>query len=243
MDNQDYKEVAKAIVAKIKDTLLTSKKKQGINNPCVEIHAYRCSFGFRPSQNYYDYFKLSCGAEYGEFKDDYKVRCCWREIINGLKELKQTRGFSTLVFETREIGNYPTYWDVVDKVTLLDAPCKEFTQLKNYIKKYGNFDLKDEAAYSVNMFGKRGQLDQESGKRNYLCHNPQRCAEYLIALRKVRGTNDKMSCRFVTDEYMDENERRASEYYERECYGEKTAYLEVTIKTPSGKTKLSRRIY
>ena len=161
-----------------------------------------------------------------------------------LNDLKKTRGYKYLIYEEREIGNYPCYYDIIEKVGLMDNPCKEYVKLQKYITKYGKYKLGEFELYSVNMFGKRGRVDCESGKRYYLDHNPKRCENILAEIRSSKGAKDKMVVEYIKDEiYIDEEEKRASSYYETECHGEKKSYLVIEIFTPSGKKKSRINIY
>lgn len=242
MNKENGKEVAQVVVNEIKTALQTAKK-NGKKNPSIKVEVWRCTFGMGANKTYYDYVEVN-GKKYGEFKEDYQVRQFWASLGFGLEQLRQVRGFGTLEVEKREVGNYPFYWDIVDKVTLLDKPCKEFTQLKNYIARYGNCQIEDAKLYVVGMWGKRGEYDTERGGRRYLCHDAEKCATFLTILRRLRGTNDKMTCHFGSTLECDENERQASRYYECECYdGEKLSYLDIEVTTPSGKQKGKVRIY
>ena len=52
-----------------------------------------------------------------------------------------------------------------------------------------------------------------------------------------------MSCKFGSEDYIDEMERRYSEYHEVECEGERREFVEVIVKTPAGKVKYQQKIY
>ena len=52
-----------------------------------------------------------------------------------------------------------------------------------------------------------------------------------------------MICERGEEDYIDPEEQRYSAYAELECEGEKRKYLQITIKTPSGKVKYTRKIY
>jgi hypothetical protein len=93
------------------------------------------------------------------------------------------------------------------------------------------------------MGGKRGRLWDEYGERVFIDNKPRKCARLLEELRKARGTKDTMTCKRGEENYIDEEERRYSEYAEIECEGEKRKYLLITIKTPSGKVKYETKIY
>ena len=93
------------------------------------------------------------------------------------------------------------------------------------------------------MGGKRGVLWDEYGDRRYLANKPTKCARILNELRSARGSKDIVTCKFGEENYMDEFERKHSQYYEVECEGEKRHYLEITIKTPAGKVKYQQKIF
>lgn len=231
----DYKEIAKQIVSTIKSELAAARKQD--KNEKINIEVYQHKVG---GETYYSI--NTCQKDFGKIEKYFQVGWCFEEIIKQLKQLRNTRGYKNLTYETHQDGNYPAYYTIVDCVSLLKNPCSEFVKLKNYIKRTANYIFGDFAIYSVAMGGKRGQLYGESGSRHYLAHQPKQCEQILAELRKHKGTKDTLTCQYKVETYIDENERRASQYYECECSGEEYHYLTATIKTPSGKTKFVTRI-
>ena len=129
------------------------------------------------------------------------------------------------------------------KITLCDAPCKEYKSLQSFLKKYGNYTLGNFDIFHSAMGGKRGRLWDEYGERMYLDNRPKKCSAVLEELRKVRGSKDLMLCKMGQEDYIDPIDRAYSERHEIECDGEKRHYLEITIKTPTGKVKYNQKIY
>lgn len=232
---ENYKETATKVVNAIKKEL-KARTKEG-KNAKIRVEVYQHKVG---GETYYD---INFGdKKFGKMEKICQVGWCFEEMIKQLKQLRNERGYKNLTYETHEMGNYPSYYTIVDCVCLLKNPCSEFVKLKNYIKRTANYIFGDFDIYSVSMSGKRGQLYGESGSRHYLAHQPKQCEQILSELRKHKGTKDTITCEYKEETYIDENERRASQYYECECSGEEYHYLNTTIKTPSGKTKFVTRI-
>ena len=230
---ETYKEIATQIVDTIKK-MFNESKKNGYHNPIINIVCY----SFKSNKEFYYYFVVGKNNEFGKFQNIYACSQCLKELVKQLSELQTKKGYKTIVFDTHECGNYPYYYTMVDSVSLLDEPCKEFTQLKNYIEKYSGFKFKDFDIYSVSMSGKRGQLFEENGKRYYLAHDPKKCSEYLQKLRQAKNSNDTLLCVYSKDSLIyDESDRKYSEYYETEFIGTKCNALKVTIQTKGGKVK------
>lgn len=238
MTTDEIKKTAEELVTDIKDCF-KEMKKNGKNNPLFNLEIWNC----RRNGECYLYVAFN-NKEYGKFKSEYDIDRLFTFVRAMLNDLKKVRGYKHLIFEESEHGNYPYYYNVIDKVGLMDNPCKEYVKLQKYITKYGKYKLGEFELYSVNMFGKRGSVDYESGSRYYLDHNPKRCESILEAIRCNKGAKDKMVVEYIKDEiYIDEEEKRASSYYETECHGEKKSYLVVEIFTPSGKKKSRINIY
>lgn len=118
-------------------------------------------------------------------------------------------------------------------ISLEPKPCKEYKQMQNWLAKYANFTLKDNSVYDVSLFGKRSTYG-ESGRRDYIDHNADRCAKLLEQLRKLRKSGDKVIGEYKTIDYID---TKTSTYYETECYGSRSVRAEVVVSTPKGKRK------
>lgn len=232
MTTDEIKKTAEELVTDIKNCF-KEVKKDGRKNPLFNLEIWNC----RRNGEYYLYVAFN-NKEYGKFKSEYDIGRLFTFVRAMLNDLKKVRGYKHLIFEESEHGNYPYYYNVIDKVGLMGNPCKEYAQLQKYIAKYGKYNLGNFELFSVDMFGKRGSVDMESGRRQYLDHEPLRCAFALEALRHHRGAKDKMVCEYIQDEiYIDPEEKRASSYYETECHGSKRSYLVVEIFSPNGKKK------
>lgn len=181
-----------------------------------------------------------------------------RSVFGLLNEQMKVKGWTTLkiVRDKAHFGDWMSGYDIEypSKVTLCDAPCKEYTALQNYINKYGlapdfygrptyNVNLRNFELFRSAMGGKRGTLWDEYGDRRYLDNRPNACKEILAELRENRGAKDIMVCKMGEENWIDPVDRAYSERHEIECDGEKRHYLLVTIKTPTGKVKYERKIY
>lgn len=260
MTTTDIKKNATAIVNYIKGELKRIKEVKA-KNPYSFMDTnirFEVDVIFNPeTRGYVDYISIS-GKEFHETQTMRDIEEVSREVVSQLTALKATRGWKNLIFSTRVetegVGFYNVRkYTLLDRVSLPDNPCKEYTALQKYINKYGqknywgstyggvnlgNFEL-----FSARMGGKRGRLWDEYGDRHYLDNAPKKCAEILEELRKYRGSKDIMVCKSGEEDYIDPMERKYSEYHEVECDGEKRKYMEITIKTPSGKQKYQRKIY
>ena len=197
------------------------------------------------------------GKEIGKCTYRSDIESVFREFGNMLDTQKKVKGWSGLNYTKDKIyfnmGGWSDYSiNIIPKVCLADAVCKEYTSLQNYINKYalagpdfggynkplGNYEL-----FSAAMGGKRGRLWDEYGERVFLDNKPKKCANILEELRKARGTKDTMHCERGEENYIDPEEQRYSAYAEIECEGEKRKFLQITIKTPSGKVKYETKLY
>ena len=161
--------------------------------------------------------------------------------------MKKTRGWGNLTIAT-DVVSFGGCWDSTDvhypsKVALPDNPCKDFKAIQYFLKKYASCDLPDFKLFSSAMGGKRGRLWDEYGDRCYLANKPNKCARVLAELRKAKGTRDIVTYKYGNEDYIDDMERRHSEYYEVECEGEKRSFIEITIKTPQGKVKYNQKVF
>lgn len=175
------------------------------------------------------------------FGDLYDIN---RELNSYIVKQKESKGWGGLnsIDERVSFDLYKNY-TLITKLVLADAVCKEYNSLRNYIRKYGNYNLGDYTLYSVAKGGKRGRLWDEYGEREYLSNKPKKCARILEELRKVRGSKDTMRCYFGKEDYIDEVDYEYSVRHEIECEGEGRCYLKIEIKTPNGKTKYCEKIF
>lgn len=260
MTSNEIHTIATKIFKDIKDTL-TKKKKE----PKVD---YWQAPGARLDievSDWYDGIKLKkyikCisveGKEYKFDGTDADAQNILFEVRGMLDCQKKTRGWANLMY-TEEVFSVGVGWNArkyrfLNKVILPENPCKEYKSLQSFINKYGkkvywgstyggvnlgNFDIFHSA-----MGGKRGTLWDEYGDRMYLDNRPKKCVKVLEELRKNRGNKDIMVCEFGEENWIDPTDRRYSEMHEVECEGEKRHYLEITIKTPTGRVKYETKIY
>lgn len=129
-------------------------------------------------------------------------------------------------------------------------PCGKFNQLLNWIDKYCTWRQYCEVhrnylelkLYSADIFGKRGLWEPRDEKRKeYLCHNPERCDSIKKKLQELRNTGDKVEIYIETIgdyENLEESIRN-----ETELYGSVLYALHVKVITPGGKVKFSGVIY
>lgn len=188
-------------------------------------------------------------------KDEYKCtdtsywmlrRHIASHIIIACNKANQKKSKNVIVADTEETTyNETSHWWNIDKFTdvkqvyLVPKPCKEYKQLQKWLAKYGNFNLKDYELYSVELFGKRGRYD-ESGMKEFLCHQPSRCKKALETLRNARTSGCTMSIKLENDDHGNYEE---SVRYETEYYGVRYRVMNVTIYTKGGKKKATISIY
>jgi hypothetical protein len=260
MTTTDIKKNATSIVNYIKGELKRikeAKAKSPYSFMDTNIHFENDSIYEPKSNGYVDYIVVG-GKEFRCTKDLNEVQQVSQQVIFQLDELKKTRGWKNLTYNTKDIYEGVSYYNrkhyvLLDKVSLPDNPCKEYTALQKYINKYGkkvyygstyggvnlgNFEL-----FSARMGGKRGRLWDEYGDRVFLDNKPKKCGQMLEELRKYKGSKDIMICESGEEDYIDPIDRKYSEYHEVECDGEKRKYLAITIKTPAGKVKYQTKIY
>lgn len=250
MTTDNTKKMATAIVNHIKAEI---KRRNQIfkDNPyaCVDadIHFEIDSIYNPEVKGYVDYININ-GKEFRGTQTMRDIEEVSREVIGQLTALKATRGWKNLMFNTRAetegVGFYNVRkYTLLDRVSLPSNPCKEYVSLKNYLNKYANANISDFEFFSSYMGGKRGVLWDESGDRRYLDNKPKKCAMELAELRKHRGSKDIIVCKRGEEDYIDDAERRYSQYHEVECSGEKRKYLEVVVKNANGKVKYTTKIY
>lgn len=175
-----------------------------------------------------------------------------REVFGLLNNQMKTKGWTTLkvVRDKAHFGDWMSGYDIEypSKITLCDAPCKEYTALQNYINKYGKttygaVNLGNYEIFRSAMGGKRGTLWDEYGDRRYLDNRPNTCKEILAELREIRGAKDIMLCKTGEENWIDPVDKAYSERHEIECDGQKRHYLLITIKTPNGKVKYEKKVF
>lgn len=191
-----------------------------------------------------------------EIKYRSDVESIFRELGKMLQEQKKVKGWNGLVYTTEKSYLGGNAWDsysttIINKICLADAVCPEYKSLINYINKYGCVEgytnykptFGNYRFFCSAMGGKRGRLWDEYGERYFLDNRPKRCEKFLKELREHKGTKDIMLCKEGEEDYIDEEDRRYSERHEIECSGEKRHYIQITIKTPMGKTKYTTKIF
>lgn len=183
-----------------------------------------------------------------EVRTHYDAAEIFSELRNQLNAQKKVKGWAGLSFDNERIylgsGTWSDYEiSGIRKVCLAVAPCNEYKSLMNFLNKYGNARLGNYELFSAAMGGKRGRLWDEYGERCFLDNKPNKCTRLLDEMRKARGTKDTITCKRGEENYIDEIDRKYSEYHEVECEGEKRKYIIVTIKTPTGKVKYESKIY
>lgn len=169
-----------------------------------------------------------------------------RHIIDAVNKANQKRSKNIVVADTEEetFNETSHWWNIskfidVKSVYLVPKPCKEYGQLQRWLAKYANFELKDFDLYSVGLFGKRGRYD-ESGMKHFLCHQPSRCKRVLEDLRKARTSGCTLSIKLKNE---DEGNYDESVRYETEYYGHRDRTMQVSVRTKSGKEKVTFTIY
>lgn len=139
------------------------------------------------------------------------------------------------------VSLYSSSYDIINRVTIYDKPQKEFEALRKWLKKYSDVDIDSTAAFSVQVVGKRGCNYGESGGRNFLAYNSNRCQDILRILRLRRGSKDTITLKKYEEIYDPEKEYGIR--CETETYGTKYVGYTLTIKTPTGKVKYEVNIF
>lgn len=254
MTTTEITTTAENIVKAIK-SCLAERKKVCKTHPFADRSVYveyESEFD-RPSAKYLSYIRVgdkyfrNLGIE-GDTRTEGDIRQITQKVIEGLNALKETRGYKNLVFNTREEMVGDGYYSrrkitYLDRIQNPDAPCKDFKAIQSFVKRYGGLNLPDFKLYSAHMGGKRGVLWGEEGDRYYLANKEKKCRVILAELRNARSTKDIVTCKYGEEDYIDPIDQKYSAYHEVECDGEKRNYLEITIKTPSGKVKYQQKIY
>lgn len=251
MDTNTAKELAQEIFNEIKKNLVDNKEKAKAN-PYQQISVYfeNSSIYDRELGKYMDYIRIG-KKEFLGIGDLNDIQQISNMIVYLLNEQKKDEEWKNLIFVTRDFqqlrgSGWNQYWkhySLLEKIYLLDNPCKDFVSIQKFLLKYANYNLQDFKLFVVHMSGKRGRLIDEEGDRSYLANQPKKCARILEELRKYRKANDTISCVYGEEDWMDDMERKYSAYHEVECDGVRRHYLEITIKTPSGKVKYNQKIY
>lgn len=269
LTNEKKTDLAKKAFNAIKKTI-TEQKKSNKTETHPEYHRapvadldITCKEGWIGAKN--EKYRLTLSPiKYGEkekhiIETDTKtdLNDIIRSVFGLLNEQMKVKGWTTLkvVRDKAHFGDWRCGYDIEypSKVTLCDAPCKEYTALQNYINKYGKtiywgstygaVNLRNFELFRSAMGGKRGTLWDEYGDRKYLDNRPNACKEILAELRENRGTKDIMICKQGEEHWIDPVDKAYSEKHEIECDGQKRHYLLVTIKTPTGKVKYERKIF
>jgi hypothetical protein len=267
MDNKN-KELGGKLFKKVKANLSSARKynkEKGLNTASygwgrksqqVDIEVWDNTKWDKQGRKYIDSYtiKVDRDEDFAKVKTHNDVMEVFVELRNLLFEQKKVKGWGGLNYMSEQVSLESGSWNgyevsIIPKVCLADAPCSEYKSLMNYINKYGKGEygtcpnLKNYELFSAQMGGKRGRLWDEYGDRYFLDNKPKRCARILEELRKARGTNDRMICKRGNEDYIDPIDQKYSAYHEIECEGERRYFLEITIKTPSGKVKYTEKIY
>ena len=260
MDNKEIKEIALKMFTNTKELLASAKKYNKEHNLTdfrlwsrksqqVDISVWDDTKWDKQGRKYVESYNIRLdNKEVAKVKTHFDVREVFHELAIMFNEQKKVRGWNGLNYMTERISLESGTWScyevsIIPKVCLADTPCKEYNSLMNYINKYGNTTIANFEFFSASMGGKRGVLWDEYGERLFLDNKPKKCARILEELRKARTAKDIMVCKKGEENYIDEIDRKYSEYHELECEGEKRKYLEITIKTPTGKDKYHTKLY
>ena len=248
MNATEITKTATTIVKTIKDEI-KARKEVAKTHPYADtnVHFYADSVYDNKAGKYVDYIEVA-GKQFKGMSGMYEIQSVSREVVRLLDELRKTRGWGNLTYNTTDVFEGVSYYNrkryiLLDKVSLPDNPCKDFKAIQTFVKKYGNCTLPDFKLFSSAMGGKRGRLWDEYGDRHYLANKPNKCARIINELRLAKGSKDIVTCKFGEEDYIDDAERRYSEYHEVECEGEKRHYLQIIIKSPAGKVKYQQKIY
>lgn len=265
MTNAECTKVAEKIFKTIKKNVSDARKynkEKGYTDPCswarhsqqADITVWDNTIWKNGTKIVKNYIIKVEGKEVATAPTHYDVRYIFSELRNMLEKQKGTKGWGGLNWQNEDVELESGTWSgyrtsIITKVCLADAPCPEYKSLMNYVNKYGTrkygspMRLGNYELFAAAKGGKRGYLWDEHGERIFLDNCPKDCKKHLDELRKYRGTKDIMTCEIGEEDYLDEDERRYSEYAEIECEGEHRRFLRVVVKTPTGKVKLDTKIY
>ena len=214
MDTNKAKELAQEIFNEIKKNLVDNKEKAKAN-PYQQISVYfeNSSIYDRELGKYVDYICVGKKEFLGIGNLD-DVQQISNMVVYLLNEQKKDKEWKNLIFITRDFkelrgSGWNQYWkpySLLEKISLLNNPCKDFVSIQKFLLKYANYNLADFKLFDVRMGGKRGRLYDEEGDREYLANQPKKCARILEELRKYRGTNDTITCKYGEEDWMDEME-------------------------------------
>lgn len=168
------------------------------------------------------------GNEY-EFESTYTISSICDKIV------KLTKNDNRMIVKTKEVGNYPNYYELISEICHINKVAKEFTQIQKYLLKYANFKLTEDMCYSAPTSGKRGEYYEHNDERSFACTNQKRCAAFIEKLKTTKSPKDTLTIEQV--EYSDKEDMSHSIYYETECYGSIQKTIKVIIKTPTGRIK------
>jgi hypothetical protein len=173
-------------------------------------------------------------SRYGDADCEEKLAKDAETFKEVVKQLKNTRGVYDVI--AREIsyggGYYPK--KVITTLRLLRKPCKEFSQLNNYLQKYTSVKpLKWDDVQKQLVSGKRSYYDVN--EERLLMHSSKLCAEILAWLRKTKATTYNVSVEFRQD-----SEKSSGYREEREWEGYFDDYLVIELYTKKG-NKLKTR--
>ena len=268
MTKEEITKVSTDLFKKVKKTLADARKYNKEKNLSINDWSHKCQqadIAVWPKDEWKDGKRNTIAYEiavegnvFTNVKSVSDVADVFTNLKQMLDEQKKVKGWGGLNYATEKVTltNVSWAWDssrygttIVSKVCLADAVCSEWKSLANYINKYGKNiygsspKVGDYEFFSAAMGGKRGVLWDEYGERVFIDNKSKKCSRILAELREHRGSKDTMFCERGEENYIDDAERRHSEYYEVECEGEKRKYLKVTIKSPSGKVKYTTNIF
>ena len=259
--DKDTTKVAEKIFKAVKNELASARKYNkehnyerrtmacGRRREMVDLGVYSNTEWKDGYKNVRSYIIRLEDKDMGELLTHYDIGEVFRKLRRLLDEQKKVRNWGGLSYNTEEVDLDSCSWRgyrtaIVSKVCLADATCKEYTSLINYLNKFLSYGkITNYEFFSSAMGGKRGVLWDEYGERYFLDNKPNKCKRVLAELRKAKGSKDTLTIKRGEENYMDEEERRYSVYAEIECEGEKRKYMEITIKTPTGKVKYQQKIY
>lgn len=244
MNNQER---AAKLFSAIKKELTDKKKKNASDKrfACQQTVALDYDYGWNGKDASVSLYPSPSRKSPAGFKGitEADVKAVFRELIRLIEAQKKVRGWSGLYLVHPGIRYGGVDRNSIDHVGLANAPCKEFESLRHYVNKFGSgARLNPFELYTAGMGGKRGYLWDEYGERYFLDNNPKRCANILASLRATRSSKDTMTCQRGHEDYIDPIDKQYSEKHELECDGVRREYIEIVVKTPSGKEKLRTRI-
>lgn len=142
-------------------------------------------------------------------------------------------------FSTPNFSNFvERSW--ISEIIIMPVPCKEWKKLSEKLHKFTGKTLQAQNCRTELLWGKRDYVEVTS--THYLALSPELCKNVIKFLDK-RGTKDTLL--FEVKEHLDDADRYNGDGEDRENEYDaiRYYYLQLTIKTPTGRLKAEKSFY